>query len=196
MAKIFGDFIENLPSDRDSLEIVFTPSSRPLKQRWRNNRLSANFVADYFSTFLPFCSDDLSSKERIKESKSAVSYMANELLENAIKFNDKMMNYCVKFGVHFIENTEIKVVIFATNSITAPMADKFQRFIKELIISDLDDLYVRQIENSAEDDNIDASGLGFITAIDNYSAKLGWKFDELQDNPKIITVTTMAQITI
>ncbi|MDF5731046.1 MAG: hypothetical protein PUP92_24340 [Rhizonema sp. PD38] len=49
MAQIFGDFIEQFPTDHDSLELTFAPDSRPIKQRWRNNRLSAHFLASIIS---------------------------------------------------------------------------------------------------------------------------------------------------
>jgi hypothetical protein len=197
MAEIFGEFIEEFPPELDSLELTFTPSSHPIKQRWRNNRLSAHFVADYFCTFLPVEESDNQSKQRIKESKCAVSYVANELLENAMKFNDEKTNYRVKFGIHFIkENTEVKVVLFATNSINPKGVDKFQSFIEKLLDSDVSDLYIQQIEKSVQPDNTGVSGLGLLTMIHDYSAKLGWRFDTVQDNPQIMTITTMAQIVV
>jgi hypothetical protein len=50
MIQTFGDFIE-LPASQEYLIIGFSPSSIPLKQRWRNNGLSADFMADYLATF-------------------------------------------------------------------------------------------------------------------------------------------------
>lgn len=50
----FGNFIDKFPPEQDSLELTFTPTSVPLKKRWRNNRLSAYFIADYFTTFFTF----------------------------------------------------------------------------------------------------------------------------------------------
>ncbi|MGB5596842.1 MAG: ATP-binding protein, partial [Crocosphaera sp.] len=82
MIEIFGDFTRELPSNLDSLEIIFSASSDVIKKRWKNNRLSAYFVADYFSSFFPI-DEDL---ERIREMKGAVSYVANELLENAMRY--------------------------------------------------------------------------------------------------------------
>lgn len=192
---LFGDFINNFPPEQDSLELTFTPSSRPIKQRWKNNRLSAHFVADYFTNFLPV-EDEQNSELRIKESKSAVSYVANELLENAIKFNDGNSNYKVKFGIHFIEDVNtVTAVIFATNSIQASGVDKLKNFIEELLASDPGDMYVRQVEKSVEEDT-NASGLGILTMINDYSAQLGWKIEIIQPDSLVFTVTTMAQIKV
>jgi len=196
MPQIFGDFVEIFPPVQDSLELTFTPNSLPIKKRWRSNRLSANFMADYFCNFLPVDEDDPTQKRRLKESKGAVSYVANELLENAIKFNDRGTNFKIKFGIYFIEEADLTAVLFATNSVSAEGLDKFQKFIQELLCSDPEKLYVQQIEKSAEDENSGASGLGFLTMINDYSAKLGWKFEIEQKDPKMIAVTTMVLVPV
>ena len=196
MPQIFGDFVESFPPAQDSLELTFTPNSLPIKKRWRSNRLSANFMADYFSNFLPVDEDDPAQKRRIKESKGAVSYVANELLENAIKFNNQGTNFKIKFGIYLIEEADLTAVLFATNSVSAEGLDKFQKFIQELLCSDPEKLYVQQIEKSAQEENSGESGLGFLTMINDYSAKLGWKFEIVQKEPKMIAVTTMVLVPV
>ena len=195
MTQIFGEFIGQFPPDQDSLELTFTPSSRPIQQRWRNNRLSAHFVADYLSNFLPVDEEDPISERRVQESKGAVTYVANELLENAMKFNDEESSYKVKFGIHFIGETDITAVIFTTNSVKTEGVDKFKSFIEELLSTDPNELYVQQIEKSVEEES-ESSGLGLLTMINDYSAKLGWKFDPIQGEHQVVTVTTMAQIRV
>jgi hypothetical protein len=196
MPQIFGDFVETFPPAQDSLELTFTPNSLAIKKRWRSNRLWANFMADYFSNFLPVDENDPAQKRRIKESKGAVSYVANELLENAIKFNNQATNFKIKFGIYFIEEADLTAVLFATNSVSAEGLDKFQKFIQELLCSDPEKLYVQQIEKCAEDENSGASGLGFLTMINDYSAKIGWKFEIVQKEPKMIAVTTMVLVPV
>lgn len=194
VTEIWGEFIDQFPPEHDSLELTFTPSSRPIKQRWRNNRLSAHFVADYLSSFLPMDAEDASSKKRIKQSKGVVSYVANELLENAIKFNKDDTNYKVKFGIHFICGKEVTAVIFASNTVNSEGANKFKAFIKEILASDPNELYLQQIEKNAESES-DSSGLGLLTMINDYSAKIGWKFEPRAESDTI-AVTTVVQITV
>ena len=196
MPQIFGDFVESFPPAQDSLELTFTPNSLPIKKRWRSNRLSANFMADYFCNFIPVDEDDPAQKRRLKESKGAVSYVANELLENAVKFNNQGTNFKIKFGIYFIEEADLTAVLFATNSVSAEGLDKFQKYIQELLYSDPEKLYVQQIEKSAEEENSGASGLGFLTMINDYSAKIGWKFEIVQKEPKMIAVTTMVLVPV
>jgi hypothetical protein len=194
VTEIFGDFIDQFPPEHDSLELTFTPSSRPIKQRWRNNLLSAHFVADYLSSFLPVDAQDASTEKRIKQSKGAVSYVANELLENAIKFNKDDANYKVKFGIHFIGESEVTAVIFASNSVTQEGANKLKEFIEEILASDPIELYLQQLEKNAESES-ETSGLGLLTMINDYSAKIGWKF-EPRSGSDTIGVTTVVKITV
>ncbi len=195
MAQIFGHFISEFPPEHDSLELMFTPTSRPIKQRWRNNRLSAHFVADYLASFFPVDEDDSGSEKRIKQGKGAVSYIANELLENAMKFHNHESPYKVKFGIHFIEDSNLIAVVFTTNSVRFEGGERFKLFIKELLDSDPNELYLQQVEKSVELDT-ETSGLGLVTMINDYSAKIGWRFDTMLDNPQEIAVTTLVQITI
>jgi len=192
--QIFGDFIQQFPPEKDSLELTFTPTSIPLKKRWRNNRLSAYFIADYFTTFLPLDDGDSEQQKRIEESKSAVSYIANELLENSMKYNDENSHSQIEFGVHFLNNDNLIAVIFATNSIKSDDMKKLQNFIARLSSEDTEFLYMEQLEKNALSDlEDDCSGLGFLTIINDYGGKMGWKFDSIEP---FNIVTTMVQIQV
>jgi hypothetical protein len=113
-----------------------------------------------------------------------------------MKFNNPTTSSKIKFGIYFIEEAEVTAVLFATNAVSAEGLDKFQVFIQQLLSSDPEDFYMQQIEKSAEDENSEASGLGFLTMLNDYSAKLGWKFETIQEKSKIIAVTTMVLIPI
>ncbi|HBB35788.1 MAG TPA: ATP-binding protein [Cyanobacteria bacterium UBA8803] len=196
MNQVFGDFVENFLPEEDSLELTFSPSSLPIKKRWRNNRLSAHFVADYFTNFLPVDEDEADHEQRLKESKNAVSYVANELLENAMKFHDEQSKNKVKFGIHFLEKQDdVTAVIFATNNVKPGEVDKLKAFIEELLSSDPNDMYISQIEKSAEEGS-ESSGLGLLTMVNDYSAKIGWKLETVPGESSVTIITTMAQVKV
>jgi Uncharacterized protein conserved in bacteria len=132
MIEIFGDFIERKNS-QEYLIVGFSPSSIPLKQRWRNNGLSADFLADYLTTFFPGNQDDSSSLTRQAEIKSAVSYIANELLENAMKFNDENSQYPINIKLQLKKDG---LIFSVANSISPLTVGKFQRYIQKLLVSD------------------------------------------------------------
>ena len=196
--QIFGEFIETFPPEKDSLELTFTPTSVPLKERWRNNRLSAYFIADYFTTFLPLDDAQYEQKIRIKESKCAVSYIANELLENSMKYNCEQVHSQIKFGIHFVDEDRLLAVIFATNSITDENEQRLKKFIDQVFDSDPESLYIDQLEKNAVNENEECSGLGLLTMINDYNALLGWKFDTVNQSSagSYSTVTTMVQLEV
>ena len=197
--QIFGEFIQEFPPEKDSLELTFTPTSIPLKKRWRNNRLSAHFIADYFTTFLPLEDSQYEQKQRIEDSKCAVCYIANELLENAMKYNSEQANSQIKFGIHFVENQHLIAVLFVTNTINIYHHQKLSNFIQLLSKKDPEKLYIEQLEkNTLNIKQEECSGLGILTMINDYNAILGWKFDKLdRDNQNILSVvTTMVQIKV
>ncbi|MEG4230225.1 DUF6272 family protein [Microcoleus sp. N9_B2] len=192
MTQIFGDFIEQ-PASQEYLIIGFSPSSVPLKQRWRNNGLSADFLADYLMTFFPGQEDAPSTINRQAEIKSAVSYIANELLENAMKFNDETSEYPIDIKL-LLESDG--VIFSVANSISPQAVDKFQAYIQQLLTSEPSELYLQRLEKNAADESCINSGLGLLTMLTDYTAKLGWKFQTVHKDPEVIAVTTMVQLTV
>ena len=193
MAQIFGDFNDELPISQEYLTLVFSPSSVPIKQRWRTNGLSADFIADYFAGFFPGSDETTSVPDTRAEVKSAASFIANELLENAMKFNDEASSHPISFTLQLHHD---KMVFLTTNSINSQSVGKFQALIEELLASDPGELYIRHLEENAASENESKSGLGFLTIINDYLAKLGWKFETVQEQPEVIAVTTMVQLTV
>ena len=192
MIQTFGDFIEQSASP-EYLIIGFSPSSISMKQRWRNNGLSADFLADYLTSFFPGNEDEPSTIDRQAEIKSAVSYIANELLENAMKFNDETSEYPIDIKLQL----ESDGVIFSVaNSIHPQAVGKFQAYIQHLLASEPSELYMEQLEKNAADDNCTGSGLGLLTMLSDYTAKIGWKFQTVQKDPELIAVTTMVQLRV
>jgi len=198
MTKIFGDFSEVAFSSEEYLILGFSPSSIPLQQRWRNNGLSADFLADYMTTFFPndTNADDIEKPDEIKQNeiKSAVGYIANELLENAMKFHDPNSQYPISIQLQLHSN---HIVFSVINSISPKAAETFQTYLQKLIHSDPQELYIQQLEDNAQEENYSSSsGLGLLTMINDYMTKVGWKFQTIKKDQEMLTVTTMVQFFI
>lgn len=189
MAQIFGNYIEKEKGTGEYLKIGFHPSSIPLQQRWRNNGLSADFLADYLSTFFP--GEDPSSAARQAEIKDAISYIANELLENAMKFSYGSEHQLVGIEM-FLETGSIS--LYTLNCMNPTEVGSFQAFLKRLLTEDVGKLYLEQLELNAENDGDGASGLGFLTMLHDYGATLAWKFDD--DGQDVSSVTTMVKLAL
>ena len=190
--QVFGDFVEK-PQQEEHLTLGFSPSAIPIRKRWRNNGLSADYIANYLATFFPIKADESDSIEKLAEMKSAVSYIANELLENSMKYSDKTALYPITLHTQIDGN---KIRLFVDNSILPAQAENFKNFINELINSDPDEMFIRKLEDNAESENSESSGLGFLTMINDYSAKLGWKFDIIAQESPVLAVTTMVELAV
>lgn len=191
MPQVFGSYIEKAADQQEYLQIGFSPSSISLQERWRNNGLSADFLADYLSTFFP--GDDDEALDRRTEIKDAVSYVANELLENAMKFSYAPAHHAVSITMQLDAES---VRFYVCNSIDPKTAPGFQEFVQELLAGDPDEMYMERLLQNAEEDSDGGSGLGFLTMLNDYQARLGWKFEvtersESQTEPVVTTVTTV-----
>ena len=172
--------------------IGFSPSSMPLKHRWRTNGLSADFIADYLQTF--FIGGAANNAPIPVRNKNAVKYIANELLENAMKFNDDSSPYQTKINFNLHAD---KLVFQVTNSITPDQVGKFKKFIHSVLTEDPNELYVAQMEANANEEVTGGhSGLGFLSMICDYSATLAWKFETMEGDPIRILVTTMVALDV
>ncbi|MFK5893350.1 MAG: ATP-binding protein [Pseudomonadota bacterium] len=190
--EIIGQFsnIENISAQGEYLQLGFQPSSVPLKERWRNNGLSADFMGDYVTTFFPKNEKDPQSITRQAEIKSAVSYIANELLENAMKYSDENLEKSISISLILEQN---QIIITETNFSKPTQALLYKDFATKLSISDPMEMYVEQLEASALGDG--NSGLGFLTMINDYNAELAWKFTTPSEQSET-TITTEVRLPI
>lgn len=191
MVQVFGEFSEVPLNSREYMTFGFVPSFVHRRLQWRNNGLLADLLADYLTTLFP---PDVSEPSLFKSQnkiKKTVSHIANELLENAMKYNDDTSDYSINIQFYLCSD---RLILCLTNSISPRQVEKFQSFIQELLNTDPEELYVLQMTRSWEDENMTTSGLGLLMMIYDYGAKLGWKFVTVQKEPEIIAVTTMVQL--
>src|SRR4030095_804178 len=121
MTRIFGHFIARKDEQGEHLKIVFSPTALPIQQRWRNNGLSADFLGDYLTTFCP--GDDRAVAECHATLKSAVSYVANELLENAMKFSYAPSQHAISIAMYLAADA---VSVYVTNGVDPHAVAAFQ----------------------------------------------------------------------
>ncbi|WP_198266172.1 DUF6272 family protein [sulfur-oxidizing endosymbiont of Gigantopelta aegis] len=186
----FSD-IENKLSTGENLQLGFLANSIPLKERWRNNGLSADFMGDYATTFFPKNENNPETIARQAEIKSAVSYVANELLENAMKYSDKGDNCLISISLIFEDN---QIILTESNSVAISSVQNYKSFVHKLSQSDPMEMYLEQLEAKALDDNM-TSGLGFLSMINDYSAELAWQFKSSKTQD-VISVTTEVRLPI
>ena len=188
MKEVYGQFEELRPGpDSESLNLSFWPGYVPLKQRGRNNGLSADFLGDYVTTFFPLDDNEPATRQRQAEIRGAVSFVANELLENAMKFHDETQPEPITISLCLHKD---QVVFHESNGSSSHAAAGFRAFVARLIESDPGELYMQQIEENAVSER--SAGLGYLTMINDYGATLAWRFEPgANDGFRVTTQVTI-----
>jgi hypothetical protein len=188
-SQTFGDNEQRSGERCEYLMLEFSPLSAPLQSRWRNNGLSADFLGDYVTTFLPANRDIAAAGSRQSEIRHAVAYIANELLENAMKYHQRGID--IPIGIRMELSAE-NITVTVSNSVGFEGAQIYKSYVEGVLKEDPNDLLVRQLENSSAGEESNKSGVGLLTMVNDYGAKLGWRFDVHAGHSEIMTVTTRA----
>jgi hypothetical protein len=191
-ANTFGHFLTTIPASQEYLTLNFAPASAPQRQqRWKNYGLSADFLGEYFSTFFPGDGMPNSAINRKDTVKATISYIANELLENAVKYSDASASQPISITLH-LYNQEI--IFQITNHAAQAVAKHYQEFVQEILYSEIAEVYTQQLEKTALGEG--GSTMGILTIMNDYGATCGWAFETLDSNPALCRISVMVHLTI
>lgn len=150
---VIGDYEGELEFETQ-LELTFHPEEFPV--HWRRAALTADFAASWFGDAGDGVAD-------------AISYALNELVENAIKFGTAgRVEVVVGLMGH-------ELVMRVSNHLPQVDVPKLRALLEEMVSEDPWELIVRRVEANAEDPESSRSGLGFLTLLTDYDARLGWR---------------------
>jgi hypothetical protein len=175
-------------SECEYLTLAFSPLSTPLRSRWRNNGLSADFLGDYVTTFLPTEGNSAVDESRQKELRHAVAYIANELLENAMKYHESLADIPIRLNLALKSN---QIALSASNGVSIAQARRYRVFVERFLEGDAGELLLRQQEEGASREAA-MSCLGLLTMVTDYGVQLGWRFEAIPEQSEMMTVTTSA----
>ncbi len=145
----------------------------PMELSWHHCGLTSEFLGEFFALSHARAGNDYN------EARHSIGYLVNELIENAVKFRSP--------GDIFVDSSledgrfEIKV----TNLIESGTADRFKALLSELRSRDPGELLIERIEANAEDATSAGSGLGLLTLMSDYGARLGWRFRDTSEDGRI-----------
>lgn len=172
-------------SFNEHLSLTLYPDSSPV--RWNLCNLTANFMAEYFAELFP--ETDVEGKLLSRaEISGAIGFVLNELVENAVKFNETG-DITVTVGIDRED-----LVCLISNSVPSSKVAAVKRTLLALTESDPNELLFQRAEANAEDSGDGASGLGYLIIMTDYGVSLGWKLDPV--TPTSFSVKTMARIPI
>lgn len=161
---------DSIDFERDT-DNYFSVTILPLDlfDSWERGSQLSNFAADYFKHNFP---ND--------EHHNLISTVLNELIENAVKFSrNKSMPVEI-----VIKRRQDELLIKADNCLPRHRKDAFIEICREIVASDLDQLYVDRMHENAYDPS--SSGIGLILIKKDYSAGLSFDFyADDRDNPHV-----------
>ncbi|TIP82622.1 MAG: ATP-binding protein, partial [Mesorhizobium sp.] len=145
----------------------------PLDLSWRHCATTSDFIADVFA--LRF----RSSRNDYMEVRHSIGYLVNELIENAVKFRApgeilieaSMDSECFKIKV--------------SNDVEGKIASGFQDLLADITAGDPEDLLIQRIELNAANPEVTGSGLGLLTLMSDYGARLAWIFSAADESDRI-----------
>ena len=155
----------------------------PLGLAWQHCGATSEFLGDFFALRLAGDGGDYN------EARHSIGYLANELLENAVKFRhgDGILLEASLDGERF--------EICIRNRIDQETACKFRELLAELTTRDPGELLIERIEENAENAHSSGSGLGLLTLMSDYGARLGWRF-QLETDTNTVRLDTYAALDI
>jgi hypothetical protein len=143
----------------------------PLGMGWTHCGPTAEFFATLVAEVAARSGHDAN------EVRHSVSYLANELLENAVKFRARGAGD-VLLEVRFDGST---FELLLSNFTEEEAASGLRAFLADLEARDPGELLMERIEANAADDSSTGSGLGILTLLNDYGVRLGWTLE--QDAP-------------
>lgn len=149
----------------------------PLEMSWHHCATTSDFVADLFALRFQ------SSRSDYKEVRHSIGYLINELIENAIKF--RAPGEILIEASMDAESFKVKI----SNVVTGETASEFQSLLSEISVGDPGDLLIQRIEANAADPMMKGSGLGLLTLMNDYGARLAWIFSPYDESDRIFLET-------
>lgn len=152
-------------------------SEGPLAVSWQHASATCEFLGDVFARRHARAGQDYS------EARHSIIYLVNELLENAIKFHspgDIELRCSLEEG---------KFELMVRNQASHDVASRFQSLLSEVTARDPGELLIERIEANAADQGSSASGLGLLTLMNDYGARLGWNFHDAPADGTVVLCT-------
>jgi hypothetical protein len=180
----FGQPAELNGSLQHLTKIQFCAEQLALK--WSHCSSCADFLSQWYTNVLS--ANGFSGN--LTEASHGIAYMANELIENAVKFRVGG-DVAIEAGL-----AGKSFVLEIGNWIADDTSRTFQGLLEEITNGDPGELLIQRIEANAAGVS-GGSGLGLLTLMNDYGARISWRFEkkEMAANAPV-HLTTTAQLNL
>jgi hypothetical protein len=181
---VFGEYMEEVGKPLSQSLLVV--NSQEMMRNWRTVSLSSDFFARYYSYYFPYREK---AQERISRetAENIISFVLNELIENTAKYSNAE-DQTVRIRVWLLEDD---IIFSISNFVTHQLAESFAALAREILESNPEELYLKRLERNTQSEE-GASGLGYLTLINDYGIALGFKFEPT--DPDQVQVTVQARM--
>ncbi|OHD53790.1 MAG: hypothetical protein A2Y33_02745 [Spirochaetes bacterium GWF1_51_8] len=164
---ILGSYqhVEKLSGIKTRIDIDIMPGN--MGGFWPRCGITADYCAQYLSL----------SRPDLKKGKNTLSFVLNELLENAVKYT---VNQGFNLAVMLVEY-EDQILFEVSNFINEELYGAFKEYIEKFIMTNntnekyLDLLKTEEIDSKT-------SMIGLLTLIDCFNPKIGFEFERTQES--------------
>lgn len=165
--------------DDDITNIVhLTLLPRDLALYWQRCGLTADFGASFASFCFP----------EITKTRNSLSFILNELVENAVKYSSEM---CRRIKITLFEK-EGSLFFEVENHITKEQQEIFEQEIQALErCEDIEEFYAQAMERSMTGDD---SHLGLVTILNDYNVGISFFFRNSKKKPSFRIVKIQVRI--
>ncbi|MEP6668103.1 MAG: ATP-binding protein [Chthoniobacter sp.] len=180
----FGEMSELNGALQHVAKIQFCAEQLALK--WAHCSICADFLSQWYSNVLS--ANGFAGK--LNDAGHGISYMANELIENAVKFRaGGDVDIVTGLAGHLF-------VLEIGNWIAEETSRTFQGLLEEITNGDPGELLIQRIEANAAGES-GGSGLGLLTLMNDYGAKISWCFEKKESAAGApVHLTTTAQLNL
>ncbi len=161
--------------------VVFTED---FQLKWSHCSATADFLSGFYAGVL---SADRTS-EQLNDLSHSIAYLVNELVENALKFCTTG-NMEIQAGLDGDD-----FILRIANAIEPETSDRFQTLLAEITDGEPGDLLIQRIEANAEGGS--GSGLGLLTLMSDYGARLSWHFRPAGSGDERVFLETIARLAL
>jgi hypothetical protein len=162
--------------------IVFRTEHLALK--WSHCSSTADFLSHYFDGVSGSTLDAAARRDLVH----SVAYLANELVENAVKFRapgDVVVEAGIDAGDFLLR---------ISHHILPETSERFRALLAEIAGGDAGELLIQRIEANAAGDNAAGSGLGLLTLRNDYGVRISWQFTPAAAADQRVFLETTARL--